>query len=306
PRRRTPEELARLPRDGSHLFLLPIAFDPKAASPDFSAEGLPAASAGDYGIVQFAPGALAEKERLEKAGGRFYGYLPDNAFQARLTPEARRLVSESPGVRWVGPYLPGYKVHPRLWASARDPRIEVRLLLFSDAAIDAIERELEARFPSAVRTQRLDSGRWPVLRFAVADSDRAAFRSPAAALDGTAWLEHWSEPRALNNDALGAVQSNVVSAISGGTCTNCTIFNHGLIGTGQIVAVADTGLDSDMCFFRYGAAASDVTDGETTQPPMIGTLSSGKKVVGYWVEPGATAYDNNANCSGNGPNSFHG
>jgi hypothetical protein len=306
PRALAPEEIARMPRDGSHLFLQPIAFDPTAAAPDFSAVGLPAEAAGQYGLVQFQPGTLGQKELLEEAGVRFFGYLPDNAFQVRLTPETRRLLALSAAVRWFGPYAPGFKVHTRLWASAKDPRPEVTIVLFADASPDAVERELSARFPDAVRTQRNDDGRWPTLRFAVPDSVRAVFVAAAAELDGTAWLEPWSEPRPLNNDALGPVQSNAVTALSSGRCTSCTMFNHGITGTGQIVAVADSGLDSDMCFFRYGAAASDVTDSETTQPPAPGSLSSGKKVIGYWVEPGATAYDNNADCGGGGPNSFHG
>jgi hypothetical protein len=306
PRVLAPEELARMPRDGSRLFLQPIAFDPTATAPDFSAVGLPAGAAGQYGLVQFRPGRLGEKELLEKAGVRFFGYVPDNAFQVRLTPQTRRLLEQNAAVRWFGPYAPGFKVHARLWASARDPRPEVTVVLFADASSDAVERELSARFPDAVRTQRNDGGLWPTLRFAVPDSERAIFVAAASAIDGTAWLEPWSQPRALNNDALGPVQSSVATVLSNGHCTSCTIFNHGITGTGQIVAVADSGLDSDMCFFRYGPATSDVTDAETTLPPAPGSLSPGKKVIGYWVEPGATAYDNNANCGGGGANSFHG
>lgn len=301
-----PEEIAALPRDGSHLFLQAVAFDPAAAAPDFSSVGLPAAAAGEYGLVQFAPGALAEKERLEAAGVHFFGYVPDNAFQARLTAEALRLLASSPGIRWFGPYAPGFKVHPRLWAVSQDPRPEVTIVLFPDASLNAVEGELSTQFPDALRTLRFEDERWPRLRFVVPDSVRAAFVAAAAALDGTVWLEPYSPPRVLNNDALGPVQSNVATALSGGQCTSCAIFNHGITGTGQIVAVADSGLDSDMCFFRYGSAASDVTNAETTVPPAPGTLFSGKKVIGYWVQPGATAYDNNATCGSGGPTGFHG
>ncbi|HEV2063755.1 MAG TPA: S8 family serine peptidase [Thermoanaerobaculia bacterium] len=307
PRLLAPEEIAALPRDGSQVFLQPIVFDPTAAAPDFTSVGLPALAAGEYGLVQFAPGALAEKERLEVAGVRFFGYIPDNAFQVKLTAEAQQLLSKSPGVRWFGPYAPGFKVHPRLWAVSRDSRPEVTVVLFGDASLDAVASEVSGRFPDAVLTFRFEDERWPRLRFVVPDSVRAAFVAAAAALDGTAWLEPYSPPRLLNNDALGPVQSNVLTALSGGACTSCTIFNHGITGTGQIAAIADSGLDSDMCFFRYSSAASDVTDAETTLPPAVGTLFPGKKVIGYWVQPGATAYDNNATCGSKGsPNNFHG
>ncbi|MGH9400316.1 MAG: S8 family serine peptidase, partial [Thermoanaerobaculia bacterium] len=48
-----------------------------------------------------------------------------------------------------------------------------------------------------------------------------------------------------------------------------------------------------------------MTDFENTQPPGPGSLSSGKKIVGYWVLPGATAYDNDATCN-DSSTSFHG
>ena len=310
PRPPSPRELATLPRGGSHVFLQSVAFDPIAVQPDFERVGLPRGAAGQYGLVQFRPGGLAEKERLEGLGVRFFGYIPDNAFQVKLTPEARELLAASPMVRWLGPYAPGYKVHARLWASSREPNPEVSVVLFADASLDAVEGALAAAFPDSIRTFRLVDDRWPMLRFMVPDSVRAAFVAAAAALDGTAWLEPYSPPRPLNNDALGPVQSNTATVLAaGGACTSCGIFNHHIIGTGQIVAVADSGLDSDMCFFRKSSAASDITDADTTVPPLPGPLFPGKKVIGYWVQPGATAYDNNAVCSG-GPGgdatSFHG
>jgi hypothetical protein len=307
PRKLSPDEIAALPRSGSHVILEPMAFDPTRTVPDFAAVGLPAKAAGQYGLVQFAPGALAEKQRLERLGVRFFGYIPDNAFQVKLTPAAARLLSNNPAVRWFGPYLPGFKVSSRLWASSRDPNVEVTIQLFADASLDAAEQELESRFPMAVRTLRREDDTWPMLRFAVPDSQRAAFVAYAASLEGTAWLEPRLPLVLKNNDSLGPIQSNTATVLGpGGACTSCGIFNHGIIGTGQIVAVADSGLDDDACFFRYSASASDVTDAETTLPPQIGTLFPAKKVIGYWVQPGATAYDNNTACPDNPPTAFHG
>ena len=307
PRRLSPEEIAAVPRDGSRVILQPIVFDPKAAMPDFSSVGLAPLAAGEYGLVQFAPGELGEKEKLEAAGVRFFGYVPDNAFQVKLSPRTQKLLGQSPGVRWFGPYVPGFKVDARLWAVSRDFRPEVTVILFGDASLEAIESDLSSRFPDALRTFRFEDERWPRLRFIVPDSERSAFVAAAASLDGTAWLEPYSPLRFHNNDALGPVQSNAATALSSGSCTSCTVFNHGITGAGQIAAIADSGLDSDMCFFRYSSASSDVTDAESTLPPSVGTLFTGKKVIGYWVQPGATAYDNNATCGTDGnPNSFHG
>ena len=105
PRKLSPAEIAALPRGGSHLVLESMAFDPTRTIPDYSIVGLPARAAGQYGLVQFAPGGLDEKERLEKLGVRFFGYLPDNAFQVKLTDAAARLLAKNPAVRWTCGYM---------------------------------------------------------------------------------------------------------------------------------------------------------------------------------------------------------
>jgi subtilisin family serine protease len=62
----------------------------------------------------------------------------------------------------------------------------------------------------------------------------AAAAAELAALPEVQWIEHHETPRILNDVARAADRLNVAAVQSG----------HGLDGTGQIVAIADTGLDT--------------------------------------------------------------
>ncbi|HUM03734.1 MAG TPA: S8 family serine peptidase [Thermoanaerobaculia bacterium] len=301
-----PRARAAAPREGRFLRLSAAVFDPLTEAPDFAASGLrEKPDAPDYGVVQFLPGRLDEKERLENLGVRFFGYLPENAFQVRLTPRAETLLRESQAVRWTGTWNPGYKVSPRLRPGSPQTSPGITVQLFPDASLDGVSRTILARVPGVTQTMAREDPVAPRLRYDVPASVARDFVREVSAIPGVAWLEPWEPARLFNNGSLGPVQSNQESSISGGACTTCTLFSHGLTGTGQIVAVADSGCDTRTCFFRKSASASDVTDAENTVPPATGTLFPEKKVMAYWVHPGATAYDNNLLC-GDDAATYHG
>ena len=310
PRHLTSDELAAVPRDGTHLLLHGAVFDPLVSAPDFAMVGLAGPTETGYGIVQFQPGRLAEKDRLEALGVLFVGYLPDNAFIVRLTPVATGLLARNSAVRWSGPYESGFRIHSRLWPGSKDVTPEVTVQFFRDATapqMSRVETLARRQAPSSLKTFSRSDAQGTVLRFAVTTTERDRLVSSLAQLDGVSFIEPYTPPVLHNNNnSLGPLQSNVASTIVANTCTTCTIFNHGLIGTGQIVTVADSGNDSDMCFFRYGSNLSDVTDAASPIPPATGPLWPANKLVGYWIQPGATAYDNNATCPGGSANSFHG
>jgi hypothetical protein len=275
-------------------------FDPLSERLDFSSVQLELQADGEvgYGLVQFAPGRAAARKELEAAGVRFFGYVPDGAFQVQLTPESLRLLSAHPAVRWMGEWAPGYRVSPRLWPGAPF-QPEITLVAFPGQSADDLSRRLVAEFPAVARTFVSDDPSLPRARLAVPESLRQAFLARAATLDGVAWIEPYV-PMVLHNvDSSGPIQGNAPSP--GGR----TIFARGLTGTGQIVAVSDSGCDSDMCFFRNLNGVTAITDASNTVPPALGPLFPDRKVIGYWVQPGATAYDNDSVCSGSS-NVFHG
>jgi len=98
-----------------------------------------------------------------------------------------------------------------------------------------------------------------------------------------AWIVPWSVPVPFNDDSVWVGQSyDTVGRTT-------PIFDHGVTGTGEIVAVFDTGLDPDMCY--YVLAPGEWNPAQEVVPPDVGVVDPSKKVIAYWVEPGATAYD---------------
>ncbi len=301
----SPAELDVKRPDSRLLLFHGVAYDPLVEIPDFAAKELPEGSDEDYGLVQLTQDLPGTREALEREGVAFLGYIPNNAFPIRLTPATRAVLKAHPGVRWFGNYPQGLKVHARLWKGSGDVTPEITVALFPGAQSESIAEALTRELPEVVPTFALRDGWAPRLRFSVPLSARPDFVRRAASLSGVSWMEPYDPPQLHNNDSLGPVQSNATTVLSAGNCTSCSIFAKGITGTAQIVAVADSGNDSDMCFFRKSASILDVTDAENTLPPTLGTLSPSKKVIGYWVQPGATAYDNNQVC-GTSSTSFHG
>ncbi|HUP59868.1 MAG TPA: S8 family serine peptidase [Thermoanaerobaculia bacterium] len=276
-------------RNGRNLFLRTAIFDPATERPDYQSVGLSRpVRAGEYAVVQFRSGDPAAKAELERLGVKFFGYLPDHAYQVRIPPAARQRIAAHASVRWVGEYEAGFKVHPRLWPSRKEKTRAIRVVPFADASVSKTIMVLERRFPDLVVTKKLDG---PYAHFAevlVPAGKEDDFVRAAAALDGVSWLEPHEEMVFHNANSTSAIQGNTA------TPAGRTLFAHNITGTGQIIAVADSGLDNDMCYFRTLNGVSAMTtaaDAATDQP---GPLSPTNKVIGYWVQEGAAAYDSAA------------
>ncbi|MDX1584526.1 MAG: hypothetical protein R3338_13100, partial [Thermoanaerobaculia bacterium] len=116
--------------EGPLLRLHSVTFDPLAAVTDYSAVGLRNLPSNEYGIVQLDANRHRAKEQLERAGIEILGYLPDRAYRVRMNDSARKAIDSIEGIRWAGPYLPGYKVHSSLWKGSGDPASEILFTLF--------------------------------------------------------------------------------------------------------------------------------------------------------------------------------
>ena len=98
------------------------------------------------------------------------------------------------------------------------------------------------------------------------------------------WIEEDS-PREVHNDPATACLQ------SGTTQGPFSIWLRGIIGKGEIIAVADTGLDTDACQFRYGPEKEAQTTFNKTQPPKAKVTHPKNKVITYYVLGKAEPYD---------------
>jgi hypothetical protein len=171
------------------------------------------------------------KSALASAGATVRSYLPDNALLVELPAARRGAVQALPHVAWTGEYRPDLKIQPLLAGLARqhpDLPVPVTVQTFAPEDAAGVADHLLAAGASDLRAT--PAKRWGLVRAVLP----AAAAAELAALPEVQWIEHHEPPRILNDAARAADRLNV----------EAVQVEHGLDGTGQIVAIADTGLDT--------------------------------------------------------------
>jgi hypothetical protein len=200
-------------------------------------------------LVQF-PGPVTDRQMraLRAASVRVYTYLPENAFLVKVP--ARSLTKarlSSLGAIWSGPWHPAYKLSPALAAvspaKAQESYHPVLLHIFPDADLSEVVRQVrDLGLQAVVGSQRGRS--FSRVRLLLSPSEIAAHREDLARLRDVFWIDLEGRKTLLNDTTVWVGQSG----LSGGQTT--PVFSQGIFGEGQTVAILDTGIDPDMCFFR--------------------------------------------------------
>ena len=168
---------------------------------------------------------------MEKAGAVVRAYLPENALLVEAPIATMEQVIGLQHVAWSGEYQPGNKVQPLLAGLARQSPelpLPVTIQTFSPEDVSGLVRQLVAAGASDIRAT--PAKRWGLVR-AVLPARAAA---ELAFVPEVQWVEHHEMPKILNDVALAGDRLNIQSARE----------DHELDGTGQVVAIADTGLDT--------------------------------------------------------------
>ncbi|MEA3396340.1 MAG: S8 family serine peptidase, partial [Chloroflexota bacterium] len=228
-------------------------FNPLGGEPDVPAAQRPnvqTSRPATY-LLQFA-GPMHDdwKARVEAAGARLYGYVPDYAFIARMTPAVVERVQALPFVRWVGLYHPAYRLAPTLTQDAirHTQYVTLTIQTLPNADLDRLAKQVQALGGDVQRQSANDFAGY--LRLTLL----ATHLSDLAALDEVLWVEPYFEPQLYNDVGGGAIMraSEVRTSL-------------GLYGSDQIVAVADTGLDVGTT----GTAMSDDFEGRIVEGQAI-------------------------------------
>ncbi len=203
-----------------------------APGPDAALEHARPSERGYPWMVAFdGPVQTEWRLELEAAGATLRAYLPDHAWLVEAPLDRREAIRRLPHVEWMGEYRPALKVQPLLAALSRQhPGLPVPITLqtFSPGDVAGLERELAAAGASDIRTAQ--GRRWGLLRAVL--PARAAVE--LAQQPEVQWVEHHEPARLLNDAARDADRLNA----------DIVRETYGLDGSGQIVAIADTGLDS--------------------------------------------------------------
>ncbi|WP_370575092.1 Ig-like domain-containing protein [Methanomethylovorans sp.] len=182
-----------------------------------------------YYIVQFTGPVLEEwKDGVAESGAALFDYVPNNAFIVRMNLSQKEQVESLDVVQWTGEYKASYK-HQLDTEDDANPTFDgdyadIIILLFDGNESQRIKEEVLSIDADIVESS--DS----VLKVMIA-KDRI---EDLAAIQGVSWMEEYEEPVLLNDVAAGIINVNEVRT------------NYNLKGSGQIVAVCDSGLDTGV------------------------------------------------------------
>lgn len=203
------------------LHLQFATFDPLQGEPNIP-QTLKLSSEPTVGayIIQFqGPVQQAWKDAVVATGAQLDSYLPDYAFISKMNRVTRSQVEQFDFVRWVGIYQPAYKLSPQLTAS---PINLYRVRLASWAEVGQVSKQLDA----------LSNG---VGGDGAALVVSASFDQLAqiAQLSDVLWIEEFRFFKKNNDIAAGIMNAT-------------TTWGSGYTGAGQIVTIADSGLDTGV------------------------------------------------------------
>lgn len=292
------------------LILRAGAYDPATQRLDLGLSAAADVVSSRYAIVQFHVDSVETgRAQLQKQGVAFVGYVPNNAYIVRLNGTNLDALKRSTGVRAAEAYAAGHKIDPRLWTDVRAQLVQqepedapdshilldiVNVRGFqgeSSAQIEAALRKLVPDVRITARSQRADA--MPYVHAGVARGQLDALLRAASALDSVAFIEPWMPTRVHNAASIGAIQNNITASCSGNgaICGAAPMFDHDIMGSGQIVAVADSGTSPWVANFttldKGAGPLMQITtsDNPPPVPPAIGTLYPDRKIIGYWLQP---------------------
>jgi len=254
-----------------------ITIDTRTSEPALPAGLRLNAAAGQsaYCIVQFSGPFLRQWFRdLDRAGIKTFGYLPQYAVLARLSPDQRAYVASLPMVHWVGLFQPAYKLESGLLAATGTHKVVIMVMPGADPAPVQTEIATLGGTVNDVSTSSFGV----TITATLAGADIAA----VAQVPETYWMQEWSAPTVCNNSSQWVMQEGWRSSAPDDTSLAARpVWAHGVRGQHLILSTTDTGLNTGHNMFRDPSLP--------ITPP--GIWPDHRKLVAYKEFQGADAYE---------------
>lgn len=200
------------------LFVLALSQAP------VSATAQPPAAERDYFIIQFSGPILEEwKAQASASGFELLDYMSDFSFIARADRKSVEAAADLPFVVSVVDFPLEYKVCPTLLTGPAKVRVTIEA--FQNEPISAVLQAVTREGGTVLAESRSERS---LVRAEIPTKALAAL----SRVKEIAWIEPYIEPKLTNR------MSRQITAV------NPVWEDFGLYGAGQIVAVADTGLDN--------------------------------------------------------------
>ena len=297
----SPTTIKQALADSNKLILTTGIFDPSVQELDFASTNINSVSSNRYGIIQFFD-KKTDYKWLQSQGFTVLSNLPNNAFLVNWSNQDKNKLTDNQSIRWFGAFQTGYKISPNLWTINRPSQSTYSLSIqtFADSKNFNLNALIKKYFPQVKATKSSIPSGYNSYTVDVNAADLDGVINKLAAVEDIQWVNLYYKEKFFNTEAVSATQA---TSSSGGTASNdnyipatTPIWDQGIYGSGQIVGIADSGLDRNEDWFVHlnkgAGVVTAITDAEDVNPPLVGTLHNNNKVIAYWTMPGAEAYDN--------------
>lgn len=202
-----------------YIYLQAGIFDPLQIE---ELRSLSLSSQKEYGyyLIQFdGPVLNSWREALLHQGVAIYGYIPDFAYLVKMDVQTIIGIKDLPFIRWIGEYRPEYKISTRIIE-----RLELTSeSLASDPGDPEIRLEI-TNFGNSITTDKF--------LLTLPTINLRSVLNEISVQPDVLWIDLAPQYRIFNNQSAGVINATGVWQ------------DHGLNGTGQIITVCDTGLDT--------------------------------------------------------------
>ncbi|MEO0227311.1 MAG: S8 family serine peptidase [candidate division WOR-3 bacterium] len=257
----------------NYISIAGYLFNPREKLPEIPPE---LTGASDYCLIHLkGPVYEGMKQTIESYGVKLIQYVPFNAFIARADAYKREIIAALPFVNWVGNYEPAYKLSTSLKEHSNATKFNVQI--FYDEDEYAVRKQLQQMGCEIVEVA-VD----PYVKIIVLET-RIENLPNIARLSEVMHIEPWLEPKLVNQNAQWVTQT--------WKQTYRRIWNKGLMGQGQVVNTADSGILTSHNMFRDPAVPIN----------NWGNYPTHRKIIAYLQPSGSSSV-----FGDNAANSWHG
>src|SRR5207249_3608505 len=228
-------------------------FDTRVGEPALASDlrASPTQDSALYIIHLIGPAKAEWLRGLQALGVRVLQSVPTYAFLVSMNAASRDAVKALRFVDWIGPYHPAYKLQSELGRAVGAVTVQV-------LTVDARDAEAVVAFLASqgVPQARWNSpGRGVLTVFRIGEMGVVRARVDAALLPAIAriptvmYVEPWQEMQVLDSNAQALPQT----ALPPTDASARRLWANGINGSGEVIAMGDTGIDFDSDFFRQSA-----------------------------------------------------
>ena len=267
-----------------------------------SLDSISSRSGSGYYLIQF-PGPIQNEwlDTLESSGVEILEYIPDYTYLVGVKegPKLSTSLLSSLPIRWAGEYEPEHRLHPRLLTNDQEI-VNITVLIFNDENTNNSIRTVKNSMNSVLEV-------WIDRRYTGVDgSIKNIHLEDISKIPNVYWIEPFSAPLLFDEVSSEIVGGNWTAGVPWGG-PGSYVNSLGYDGTGQKVAVVDTGIDGGrdnilhpdlnvVGFFDYTTSDGTAYDGHghgthvagiVAGDGSAGTTDSDGYLYGMGVAPGA-------------------